>query len=240
MPIRQATWSDIPAAASVSAAAFFDEDLFGPVMHPHRHRYPTHLSLWFLRQLRKDFFNPCCVMLISHPVSEPNTITGVAVWGRKGPGADDLKAAQSWRDWVCMKLIPLYNRIEAQFWPNRAADPVNEDVLQRSFPFIAHYWKAPHRLENWYLQLCSTGPQYQGKGYGKELVLWGVQRAKAEGVAASLIAAKGKEGFYMKCGFGEPIGWASEGGEENPIHHVAGGAIMWIDAENAVVDEEKN
>ena len=229
MPIRRATWADIPAAATVTASAFFEEDLFGPVMHPHRYRYPSDMSLWFLRQLRMDFFNPCCVVLVSHPAESPRTITGVAVWGRKGHGAAAFKASQSWIDWVCAKLIPLYNWLEAKFWPNRAADVNQADVLEKSFVYIAHYWQTPARLENWYLQLCGTGPQFQGKGYGKDLVLWGVDRARQEGIAASLVSAKGKEGFYKKCGFGDPVGWASEGGDENPIHHVEGGAILWID-----------
>ncbi|KAF1353333.1 hypothetical protein BDV97DRAFT_291031 [Delphinella strobiligena] len=230
MPIRPATWADLAPAAILSANAFFDEDLLGPVMHPHRHIYRHDTSLFFLRQLRKDFFNPCCVMLVSHPIDAPLTVTGIAIWGRKGPGALALKATQSWRDWICAKLIPWLNRIEELFWPNRAADPEMVDVLERSYPFVAHYWQAPHRIENWYLQLCCTGPKVQGMGYGRELVLWGPQRAREEGVAASLIAAKGKEGFYAKCGFKGPVGWACEG-EGNPIANVPGGAIMWLDVE---------
>lgn len=230
MPIRQAQWGDLPAASSVLASAFYDEDLFGPVMHPHRHQYPTDVSLWFLRSLRQDFFNPCCAILISHPAGSPYTITGIAVWGRKGErGTHALRAEQTWRAWLCAKLIPLYNWVEARFWPNRAADPEMVDVLERSFPFIAHYWRSPERVENWYLQLCGSGPEFQGKGYGRELVVWGLQRAKREGVAASVISAKGKEGFYKKCGFGVLVGWASEGGEANPLHLVPGGAILWAD-----------
>lgn len=229
MPIRQASYADLLPAAQVAAAAFFEEDLFGPVMHPYRHQYPADVYLCFLRQLRKDFFQPRAVILVTHPASSPNTITGVGVWVRKGPGGDSLQAGQSWAAWVVEKLIPLYNRIESIFWPNRAADPRRADILDQSFVFTQHYWQTPERKDSWYLALCGTGPNFQGQGYGKELVVHGVDRAREEGICAGLISAHGKEGFYQKCGFGEPVGWASEGGEANPIHMVPGGAILFTE-----------
>ncbi|KAL1306606.1 hypothetical protein AAFC00_005289 [Neodothiora populina] len=241
MPIRQATWRDLPLAAQVAASAFWDEDLLGPFMHPHRKTYPSDMALWFMRQLRKDFFNPCCTILLSHPASSPVTITGVAVWGRKGPqGTQELRAQQSWLSWFCGKFfVPLLNWVDERVRPNRAADPARADVLERSFTFIAHHWLSPpHRIENWYLQLLAASPAHQGKGYGKELVTWGVQRAERENLTVSLISAAGKEGFYRRCGFGEPVGWASEGGEENPIHKVPGGAIMWVEPSATGVDEK--
>lgn len=229
MPIRQANYGDLLPAAQVVAAAFFEEDLFGPVMHPHRHQYPADMYLWFLAQLRKDFFQPRAVILVSHLPASPNTITGVGVWVRKGPGGNPLQAEQSWSAWIAERIVPLYNRIESVFWPNRAADPNIADALDRSFAFTRHYWETPDRIDSWYLSLCGTGPSYQGHGYGKELVVHGVERAKEEGICASLISAKGKETFYQKFGFGEPVGWASEGGEANPIHMVPGGAILFTE-----------
>ncbi|GAB7352978.1 hypothetical protein MBLNU459_g3545t1 [Dothideomycetes sp. NU459] len=229
MPIRQATYGDLLPAAQVAAAAFFEEDLFGPVMHPYRHQYPADVSLWFLRQLRKDFFHARAVLLVSHPASSPNTITGLSVWIRKGPGGEPLDARQSWVAWAAEKMVPVLNRIESIFWPNRAASPDKEDILDVSFPFTKHYWETADRIDSWYLSLCGTGPTFQGQGYGKELVAYGVERAKDEGICASLMSARDKEGFYQRCGFGEPVGWASEGGEANPLHNVPGGAILFTE-----------
>lgn len=53
---------------------------------------------------------------------------------------------------------------------------------------------------------------------------WGKDRARQEGVCASLTAAEGKEGFYKEMGFGE-VGRANVG----PLAGVEGGAVMFCD-----------
>jgi len=45
---------------------------------------------------------------------------------------------------------------------------------------------------------------------------WGIDRATEEGVALSVIAAKGKDGFYNKLGYTVPSGKATDG-EGNPL-----------------------
>jgi hypothetical protein len=42
-----------------------------------------------------------------------------------------------------------------------------------------------------------------------------------------LISANGKDGFYKRHGVDQEVGWATEGGEENPLHSVAGGLILF-------------
>jgi predicted N-acetyltransferase YhbS len=76
-------------------------------------------------------------------------------------------------------------------------------------------------------------PEYQGKGFGRELVQQGLERAKhdAEGdLPVCVVSADGKEGFYQKCGFGDIEGYtATAGGSENPLMRagIGGGAVMW-------------
>jgi GNAT superfamily N-acetyltransferase len=111
--------------------------------------------------------------------------------------------------------------------PNRAADPVQITILDRTFPHIEHYWSGS-RTENWYLDLLAVHPDAQGKGCGRELVQWGIDQAKKDGVVASVISAKGKEGFYGKFGYVEVgranVGPMSEAG-------IQGGAIMFTGTE---------
>jgi ribosomal protein S18 acetylase RimI-like enzyme len=76
-------------------------------------------------------------------------------------------------------------------------------------------------------------PEYQGKGFGRELVQQGLERAKhdPEGdLPVCVVSADGKEGFYQKCGFGDIEGYTSKaGGSDNPLMRAAigGGAVMW-------------
>ncbi|KAI4725890.1 hypothetical protein E4T49_06367 [Aureobasidium sp. EXF-10728] len=228
MPVRPANFADLLPAAHVCARAFFDEDLFGVRIHPYRAKFPGDVYLFFLRQLRSDFFDGRTTVMVSHPKGESTSITGVAVWTRKGPVGDLMAACQSWSTWFTGRfLIPVYNYLGSIVWLNRALDPTMADVLDRAMPFTAHYWKTPERLENWYLALLGTGPEYQGHGYGKELLQWGIERATEEGICVSLVSANGKDGFYKRYGIDQEAGWASEGGKENPIHDIAGGMILF-------------
>lgn len=110
---------------------------------------------------------------------------------------------------------------------NRASDPAMVDVFERGAPFTKHYWSGL-RSETWYLDLLATDPSYQRKGFGRDLVMWGVQTAKEENICASVVASEKGEGLYTSCGF-KPIGWAGEG-EGNPLRDLPGGRILFRDA----------
>ena len=228
MPVRPATFADLLPAAHVCARAFFDEDLFGVRIHPKRSSFPGDVYLFFLRELRKNFFDGRMTIMVSCAKEDQATVTGVAVWQRKGTGGDRLAASQPWAAWFTGRfLIPAYNWLESLIWPNRAADPAQVDILDRAMPFTAHHWKTVERLENWYLALLGTGPEYQGKGYGKELLKWGIERATEEGICVSLVSAHGKDGFYRHYGVTEHVGIASEGGPDNPLCDIPGGMILF-------------
>jgi GNAT superfamily N-acetyltransferase len=124
---------------------------------------------------------------------------------------------------IVHRLASVYTRLERWMCPNRAADPSKENVLEESKPLIEHHWSGS-REESWYLDLLAVHPRHQGKMYGRELVQWGVDEAKRDGICASLISAIGKERFYGRFGFVE-VGRANVG----PLACIEGGAIMFND-----------
>lgn len=116
-------------------------------------------------------------------------------------------------------------KVHALIWPNRACDPAQEDIVQRAHPFIEQAWTGK-RSESWYLDFLAIHPDYQGKGIGRKLVLWGLKRAEEDEICASVISAAGKDPFYQKCGFDIQDGRAGAG-ESNPLADVAGGNMWW-------------
>lgn len=122
---------------------------------------------------------------------------------------------------LILPVIELAMKVERWMFPNRAADPGKETILLDTFPMIEHHWNG-ERAENWYLDALAVHPDSQGKGYGRELVQWGVDEAKREGVCASAISADGKEAFYAKFGFME-VGRSNIG----PLSGLVGGAILF-------------
>lgn len=115
--------------------------------------------------------------------------------------------------------------LSKRIWPNRAADPANEDIVARLQPFIMAPFKG-ERAEVWYLNLLGTRPDRQGRGVGHTLVRWGLAAAEAEDVWAAVIAAKGKDTFYQRRGF-EFIDGSATAGEGNPLAGREGGHVHW-------------
>jgi predicted N-acetyltransferase YhbS len=72
-------------------------------------------------------------------------------------------------------------------------------------------------------------PAFRNRGFGRELVEWGLKKAHEEGVHASVISSDSKEPFYFNCGFDSIVGSMTDG-EGNPLgsRNVRGGAIMFM------------
>lgn len=130
-----------------------------------------------------------------------------------------------------MKVVTLFS-------PNRAASPEDELIIERSYDFLDHVWVGP-RSESWYLECLGVDPDYQRRGQGRALVKWGLDQARREGIACSVIAADGKEKFYQNCGFDVgPVGRSGEG-EGNPLKQVPGGLVFFKEKEGLVVADRE-
>lgn len=227
--IRRATYADLPAVSSALANAFQDEVLFGHKIHPNRSQYPSEMPYYWLRRFQRDYWDYSHVFLAAVDTSvTPHRICGAAQWHRQGSSAYE-------RGWGLAQLDPrnlLYYAGYAQsticgwLWPNRAADPKEEDIIERCYRFLDHVWVGPERGESWYLNFLGVEAGYQGRGVGRGLVKWGMEMAEKEGVSASVIAAHGKDPFYQACGFDTNIGRAGDG-EGNPLGPVPGGTIWF-------------
>jgi GNAT superfamily N-acetyltransferase len=232
MYLRPAKPSDEPAIAEICARAFSDEDLFARVILPHQAQYPNDVKLFWHDWVRKDWANPRNKIIVAVTNAEEDkqeeTVIGLAIWQRQGDDADAQKVLSEWSDpGPFPALLSTHNR---------ALDPAKKNILADSAPYTQHYWAGPSAT-NWYLSLCCVDPAFKDRGAGRLLVRWGLDRAEGEGVRASVMASDGSDGFYLKCGFDEVVGNASEG-EGNPLQkeNVKGGNIlfMWVNGDKAL------
>ena len=81
-------------------------------------------------------------------------------------------------------LFTFRNRVISTIWPNRAADSTQLGLETHMYPFIAHLWSGS-RANCWDLHSLAVAPAYQNRGYGRQLVKWGLDQVGREGVAAS-------------------------------------------------------
>lgn len=125
----------------------------------------------------------------------------------------------------------LFNALSSLIWPIRSVNPTAIRSFEQAAPYYEHHWSGS-RSNGWELESLAVYPDCQGHGYGKILAIWGLDQAREEQVPASVVSAKGKENFYLKCGFENPgiVGNICEG-EGNPLDgKIEGGTIMFRDA----------
>jgi hypothetical protein len=92
--IRFARFADLQSIARVMGAAFFDDDLFGDIIHPHRKQYPDDVNLYWLRRAYVNFWNYRWRWLVAVDVDASTgkeVVVGVAQWERMGSGGDALE-----------------------------------------------------------------------------------------------------------------------------------------------------
>ncbi|KAK6005939.1 hypothetical protein QM012_007581 [Aureobasidium pullulans] len=180
MPVRPAKWTDIKPAACTAALAFWEDEFLGGCLHPHRAKHPRSFERWFLYDLYDNYFDARTRMMVSYPSDRPDRITGMAVWSRSGDGGKHLEASQSWLNWLMGRyIIPIYTTIDSFVRPNLAADKAAcKDMGEDLHPPTEHCFGDPDYKESWDLELLFQAPQYQGRGFGKELVFWGIARAQ--------------------------------------------------------------
>jgi GNAT superfamily N-acetyltransferase len=130
-----------------------------------------------------------------------------------------------------LNAMKAYIWLESFIYPNRAVDLPRTEILAQMGPFCGHHWTGS-RSEVWDLDFLGVDPDHGRQGFGQELVAWGFEQARKEGVGCSVISSDGKERFYQSCGFDVVAGTVRDfGGDANPIkkNGITGGTILFWD-----------
>ncbi|KAJ4022890.1 hypothetical protein NW752_003345 [Fusarium irregulare] len=225
--LRDVHYSELPEVARVMSRAFWKDELFGDLIHPHREQYPEDVDLYWLRRARVVFWDYRwrLIVAVSKDLSGKESIVGIAQWERLGDGGKKLECSTLDPRNLLKPLTSLAMAVHARLYPNRAADPEQEDAVERAYPCFDSIWSGK-RAESWYLAALAIRPDFHGKGVGRRLVQWGMEKAQEEKICASLAAVDGTEEFYNKCGFTEQFG-SAKAGEGNPLRDVPGALMFW-------------
>lgn len=91
--LRDARYSELPEIAHVMAQAFWEDNLFGELIHPHRNEHPDDVDLYWLRQARVNFWDYRWKWLVAvtKDDSGQDVIAGIAQWARLGEGGRKLE-----------------------------------------------------------------------------------------------------------------------------------------------------
>lgn len=112
MSIRPAKRSDIPALCRICALAFYNDELFGDMMHPHRNEFPDDFEQYFVQKFFLSWWDFTHVLWVSTVEDEGReVVVGFAEWELKGNVGRNMKAGR-WdlRKWVLFIHISYLTR----------------------------------------------------------------------------------------------------------------------------------
>ena len=104
MPLRKAQRRDLPSIASTYAAAFWDEEVMGKLMHPYRQEHPQDFLRYWRHEAAEWYWSYSHQIMVSYETKptrdgdEEQILTGVADWIRHGEGWERLWGIWAWWD----------------------------------------------------------------------------------------------------------------------------------------------
>ncbi|KAH0493327.1 hypothetical protein TgHK011_000001 [Trichoderma gracile] len=132
--LRNARYSELPEVAHVMARAFWDDNLFGDLIHPKRNEYPEDVDLYWLRRARVSFWDSRWRFIVALEKDETGheSIVGIAQWARLGEG--NAKPESWYRDYrnLLKPFFSLAMTIHAWLWHNRASQSLRGKELAGS------------------------------------------------------------------------------------------------------------
>ncbi|KAK4549413.1 hypothetical protein LTR36_006410 [Oleoguttula mirabilis] len=82
MFVHKAQAEEQVVMAKIAAAAFFDDELFGDLMHPHRQQGLDDIHLWWLERIQKGWDDPSSHFLISTTPASQHGNEEIAAWAQ--------------------------------------------------------------------------------------------------------------------------------------------------------------
>lgn len=94
--VREARLSEYAQIGRVCTTAFWNDELFGELIHPHREDFPTENDLYWSRRFCVNWWDYTQRFMVTtaRDATGKEIVTGVAQWERLGKGG---KRMECWR-----------------------------------------------------------------------------------------------------------------------------------------------
>ncbi|OJZ82289.1 hypothetical protein ASPFODRAFT_222097 [Aspergillus luchuensis CBS 106.47] len=213
---RVTTLQDLEPLYHIGADAFRND----PGMnwfYPGGREHPEDLVVAWKYLLLQEFFDKGKYILaasIPDPDQDDNTsicverrpgkVVGFAVWERRG----DSEAAKSWQGGGVLKGLKRF-LLNLQIIHTFCFDTPRRSLSWSRLRHFGHELeaaKASQPSESWYLSNLAVSSTAQGKGVGKKLLQWGIDRSEEEGIPATLVSTDAGLALYTSRGF-RNSGW---------------------------------
>jgi hypothetical protein len=128
---------------------------------------------------------------------------------------------------LSLLVAKTHNALSSTLFPNRAQSRPHLSNITSAFSLSQHHWSGA-RARCYNLDNLAVDEEYRSGQVGRRLVQNGLEKAARLNVSSSVVSAKGKDPFYMSCGFVTKVGSVTEG-EGNPLTGIVGGGsiLFW-------------
>jgi hypothetical protein len=90
--LRAACFTDLRSIAQIWTSAFFDDEVIGQIMHPHRKQYPDDVYYFLLRGIQERFWDwRHQFIVVTTYDGAKEKIVGAADWRRLGKGGERME-----------------------------------------------------------------------------------------------------------------------------------------------------
>ncbi|KAF7864383.1 hypothetical protein EAF04_006517 [Stromatinia cepivora] len=232
--LRPGTLSDINQMTLINIAAYSSNPV-NKYLNPHAAEYPQDQKMSALQAITTSYLNPRVLTLVACSTESPDFIFAYGMYTRIGndTGSEHFLKERSWIQrlgrYISRPILAVLFRVYNFIRPDRATSKAHNAVFLHSVKQDnERYWSPitfPRRQCRWHVNTIVVLPEYQGKGIGRLLMEYTLERAGKEGVPVGLSASPEGERLYRKLG----LAWLGDfhtriGGEENGS---GGGHMIW-------------
>ncbi|KAM0547247.1 hypothetical protein ACHAPJ_010509 [Fusarium lateritium] len=223
MLIRTATRNDIPAAGVVAAAAYIDDEQDAS-MFPGRKRYYEKYLKTKERIVRHGMDDPTGAVIVAELEegdegwASQTELMGFCIWYRdqekEGTGDTEKKEPllSSKRRHLLRSFVTrvksyitnsdIVKYVYDMFDPlTSASNAATMARICRSPSSKRYFDTDPGDCAMYGIMDIAVHPKYQGRGVARNLVQWGMNKAREEDVPIELAATPAGSGLYTKLGF---------------------------------------
>jgi GNAT superfamily N-acetyltransferase len=201
--VREAAFAELGQMADVVSKGFLDDDVFGRFMHPKRREFPNDWYFFWVKEIRTRLVDPSHLIFV-RPDAASGKVAAFCVMKRIGESEDKRATSESLAEKGRRLIVQGQNQWSNWTWTDRTADPEAIAKFDSNWDDIAHYFTGP-RKECWMIDILCVHPEFQKKGFGRDLILNAIEVCRSEEpmVPLAVIASEIGDGFYEKQGFQE-------------------------------------
>ncbi|KFY63092.1 hypothetical protein V496_04191 [Pseudogymnoascus sp. VKM F-4515 (FW-2607)] len=200
--IRPMEWADGKRTSELAQVAYWDAPI-SDLLAPHRGSYPVDNALGYERRIKNRMVSPRNRGFVAIGDGE---IVGYMQCVRLGDDEGALQVVKEKKKWYSGLAewgYGIYMKSMAWAFPDRSQSEEGlVEFMKAGVLEDEKHWKGREDRKNrWYCQSVVVAEQWRGRGVGKKLMAWVLERAQKEGVVVGLEASLMGERLYRSIGF---------------------------------------